>query len=394
MRLDLFPDEVYVFTPEGRREGPARGLDADRLRLRRAHRRRPPLRRRQGQRQARAAALHAPAGRHRRDRHLADPAPEPRLAQDRQVRHAPAPRSTSGSRSRSASARSRSGRELFEREAKKYRLSPRTLLGVRRDARRLIGRARLPLRRRSAGRRWATARPRCSRCWASSRPRRVHEADSGPDARRRQAAAQGRAGRCASAGVDDLLVRFAKCCSPVPGDGIVGFITRGRGLTVHARDCLTVVKNVLDKERLITRGVGRRASPPSGRSGSPSTSGSDRPGLLAEITGAISSRHGNITKAEVTVTDDRQGHQPLRGRGRRPAASSRRSCRPSARCRTSSTSSASAACESGADDSGPSASLPQSGRPATWPGHVSGAPSFGASHLGHSRRPVSSLLVT
>jgi GTP pyrophosphokinase len=51
--------------------------------------------------------------------------------------------------------------------------------------------------------------------------------------------------------VDDLLVRFGKCCSPVPGDGIVGFITRGRGLTVHARDCLTVVKNVLEKERLV-----------------------------------------------------------------------------------------------------------------------------------------------
>ena len=53
-------------------------------------------------------------------------------------------------------------------------------------------------------------------------------------------------------GVEDMLVRFGKCCSPVPGDGIVGFITRGRGLTVHARDCLTVVKNVLDKERLVT----------------------------------------------------------------------------------------------------------------------------------------------
>ena len=53
-------------------------------------------------------------------------------------------------------------------------------------------------------------------------------------------------------GVEDLLVRFAKCCNPLPGDPIVGFITRGRGLTVHARDCLTVVKSVLDRERLIS----------------------------------------------------------------------------------------------------------------------------------------------
>src|SRR5207249_11584864 len=47
------------------------------------------------------------------------------------------------------------------------------------------------------------------------------------------------------------LVRFARCCNPLPGDQIVGFITRGRGLTVHARDCLTVAKSVLDRERLI-----------------------------------------------------------------------------------------------------------------------------------------------
>ena len=41
-------------------------------------------------------------------------------------------------------------------------------------------------------------------------------------------------------GVGDLLVRFAKCCSPIPGDPIVGFITRGKGVTVHLRVCPTV----------------------------------------------------------------------------------------------------------------------------------------------------------
>jgi len=107
-------------------------------------------------------------------------------------------------------------------------------------------------------------------------------------------------------GVDDLLVRFGKCCSPVPGDGIVGFITRGRGLTVHARDCLTVVKNVLDKERLVAVewGGGEPAKRPVRIA---VYIGMDRPGLLAEITAAISSRRGNITKAEITVTEDRKG---------------------------------------------------------------------------------------
>jgi GTP pyrophosphokinase len=107
-------------------------------------------------------------------------------------------------------------------------------------------------------------------------------------------------------GVDDLLVRFAKCCNPLPGDQIVGFITRGRGLTVHARDCLTVAKSVLDRERLIN--VEWDVDEPATRPVRIAVYiGKDRPGLLSEITGAISSKNGNITKAEVTVTDDRRG---------------------------------------------------------------------------------------
>ena len=49
-------------------------------------------------------------------------------------------------------------------------------------------------------------------------------------------------------GVDDVLVRFAKCCSPVPGDTIVGFITRGRGITVHARDCPNLAAGAVDSD--------------------------------------------------------------------------------------------------------------------------------------------------
>jgi len=48
--------------------------------------------------------------------------------------------------------------------------------------------------------------------------------------------------RACGSRVDDLLVRFAGAANPLPGDQIVGFITRGRGLTVHARDCLTVAR--------------------------------------------------------------------------------------------------------------------------------------------------------
>src|SRR5262249_40434104 len=52
-------------------------------------------------------------------------------------------------------------------------------------------------------------------------------------------------------GVNDVLARFAKCCTPVPGDPIVGFITRGRGITVHTRDCPNLTAGGVDSERTV-----------------------------------------------------------------------------------------------------------------------------------------------
>jgi GTP pyrophosphokinase len=194
------------------------------------------------------------------------------------------------------------GREMFEREAKKYRLNPSALLAsdeMTRAAADLgypgpddllaaigYGKASLHqlLNKVAPGATLETVeRPRPS---AGTRP----TTDQGVRIR----------------GVEDLLVRFARCCNPLPGDAIVGFITRGRGLTVHARECLTVAKSVLDRERLID--VEWDVEEPAKRPVRIAVYiGNDRPGLLSEITGAISSRNGNITKAEVTVTDDRRG---------------------------------------------------------------------------------------
>jgi len=52
-------------------------------------------------------------------------------------------------------------------------------------------------------------------------------------------------------GIDNILVRFARCCSPVPGDTIVGYITRGRGVSIHREDCVNIVDNAEIMDRFI-----------------------------------------------------------------------------------------------------------------------------------------------
>lgn len=53
-------------------------------------------------------------------------------------------------------------------------------------------------------------------------------------------------------GIHDVAVRFSKCCSPVPGDEIVGFVTRGRGVSIHRTDCINIINlQEIDRGRLI-----------------------------------------------------------------------------------------------------------------------------------------------
>jgi len=62
-------------------------------------------------------------------------------------------------------------------------------------------------------------------------------------------------------GIDDMAVRFSKCCNPVPGDEIVGFVTRGRGMTIHRTDCINVLNLTdIDRARLLDAEWGTEAS--------------------------------------------------------------------------------------------------------------------------------------
>ncbi|MCX7817393.1 MAG: bifunctional (p)ppGpp synthetase/guanosine-3',5'-bis(diphosphate) 3'-pyrophosphohydrolase [Syntrophales bacterium] len=101
-------------------------------------------------------------------------------------------------------------------------------------------------------------------------------------------------------GVDDVLVRFAKCCNPIPGDEILGYVSRGRGVTIHTAQCPNIQE--LDPERIVdvrwnvkgnqTYSVGVRVIC------------HDKKGVLAEVSAAISAMDINISHAEVETTPD------------------------------------------------------------------------------------------
>ena len=102
-------------------------------------------------------------------------------------------------------------------------------------------------------------------------------------------------------GVGDLLVRFAKCCHPIPGDPIVGFITRGKGVTVHLQTCPTVV-NEREVSRLIE--VEWEAAPTQTYPIAIRVEAYDRTGLLSDITQVVAEHKVNILAAQVAVTSD------------------------------------------------------------------------------------------
>jgi GTP diphosphokinase / guanosine-3',5'-bis(diphosphate) 3'-diphosphatase len=103
-------------------------------------------------------------------------------------------------------------------------------------------------------------------------------------------------------GIHDVMTRFAKCCNPLPGDPVVGFITRGRGITVHARSCPQVILE--DQERLIE--VQWDTSVKSFYPVKIEIWSNDKKGMLAEVSTAITSAESNILKAEALTTTDRK----------------------------------------------------------------------------------------
>jgi GTP pyrophosphokinase len=103
-------------------------------------------------------------------------------------------------------------------------------------------------------------------------------------------------------GVEDVMMRFGRCCNPLPGERIIGFITRGRGVTVHGADCQRVMES--DPQRRVE--VSWDGSDGNFRPVQVEVMCIDQPGLLAGLSKAISAAGVNISRAQVRTVPDKK----------------------------------------------------------------------------------------
>lgn len=104
-------------------------------------------------------------------------------------------------------------------------------------------------------------------------------------------------------------VNLAKCCSPIRGEPIIGYITSGKGITVHSLRCPLVTREILDYNRMVE--VSWEDAPAGSYKGKLLIRAKDSPGVLAKLTSAIAQFEGNITKAEVKTFEDKKAQIKL-----------------------------------------------------------------------------------
>jgi GTP pyrophosphokinase len=105
-------------------------------------------------------------------------------------------------------------------------------------------------------------------------------------------------------GVDDILIRFGRCCQPVPGDSIIGYITRGYGVTVHRTGCINALKMNPERQIDVQWNVQNEETYPV----KIRIRSHDRVGLLADVVGNISKNEANILNARTETLDNKMVH--------------------------------------------------------------------------------------
>jgi len=107
-------------------------------------------------------------------------------------------------------------------------------------------------------------------------------------------------------GIDHILYHTAKCCFPIPGDGLVGFVTRGRGVSIHRKDCPNLDRLAVEDARLVD--VEWKTEDGSTSPARLFIETIDKPGMLASLSAVISSVEVNISHLEASSTEDKKAH--------------------------------------------------------------------------------------
>ena len=104
-------------------------------------------------------------------------------------------------------------------------------------------------------------------------------------------------------GIHDVAVRFSKCCSPIPGDEIVGFVTRGRGITIHRTDCVNVLNmSEMDRARLIEAEWQPAENKSEKYMAEIQVYANNRTGLLVDISKTLTERNIDVTSMNVRTS--------------------------------------------------------------------------------------------
>ena len=302
LKVELYPGRGLPLHAQGAGQGAAARRDAGRLRLFHPHRRRPPMRRREGQRQDGAAPHAAEKRRHRRDRDADGAQAEPRLAEFRrdvaraQQDQTPDPCGGKSARHRTRPEAVREGSPPLRREPEddpRGRRLHGDSCGVRtHEGRRPVLGDRLRQGSAEAGARSSPSPPTsCARSRPKARSPRRSSACCGTGEEKIKVK-----------GFDDLMVFRARCCNPIRGEKIVGYITRGRGVSVHSATCSNVVNLLYDPERRIDVEWDK------GNEGSRYTvkltmEVEDRQGLLAAVSAKIADINTNIKNMEARTDE-------------------------------------------------------------------------------------------
>lgn len=104
-------------------------------------------------------------------------------------------------------------------------------------------------------------------------------------------------------GVSDMLVRFANCCHPIPGEKVVGFMTRGRGITIHQKNCRHILH--ADPDRVVE--ISWDTEQDDAHIARLRVTSMDQKGILADLSAVMTQKNANIVQADVKTTIDKKG---------------------------------------------------------------------------------------